>query len=153
MKDKTILRVLGIIICFFLTVYKACAGEPPEKNWPLLYEQTYTILGLSVVTASAMTLLPESVTNWDSDDRNFRHLTRKWQENVKNGPVWDDDDPILNYVMHPYFGGVYYTVGRHSGLSPLESALYSFTMSTFFGNMASKHLQKCPHGRILLSPP
>ncbi|MDX1302007.1 DUF3943 domain-containing protein [Photobacterium sp.] len=104
----------------------------PEQNWDYLMEQSYTILGLSVAMVGMMTLLPESVTNWDEEDRNLSNLGSKWWDNVSQGPVWDNDDHYLNYIMHPYFGGVYYTAARHSGFDEWESFLYSATMSTFF---------------------
>ena len=104
----------------------------PEKDWDYLKEQSYTILGLSLATVGLMTLLPESATNWDEDDRNLSDLGSKWWDNVSHGPVWDNDDHYLNYIMHPYFGGVYYTAARHSGFNEWESFLYSATVSTFF---------------------
>lgn len=104
----------------------------PEKDWDYLLGQSYTIFGLSLATAGLMTLLPSSITNWDDEDRNLSNLGKKWWDNVSSGPVWDQDDHFLNYVMHPYFGGVYYTTARHSGFNEWESFLYSATMSTFF---------------------
>ena len=104
----------------------------PEQDWDYLLEQSYTILGLSVAMVGMMTLLPESVTNWDEDDRNLSNLGSKWWDNVSQGPVWDNDAHYLNYIMHPYFGGVYYTSARHSGFDEWESFLYSATVSTFF---------------------
>ncbi|MGF1756890.1 DUF3943 domain-containing protein [Photobacterium sagamiensis] len=104
----------------------------PEQNWDYLLEQSYTILGLSLAMVGMMTLLPESVTNWDEEDRNLSNLGSKWWDNVSQGPVWDNDAHYLNYIMHPYFGGVYYTAARHSGFDEWESFLYSATVSTFF---------------------
>ena len=114
-----------------------------EKDWDYLKGQTYTILGLSVATVGLMTLLPESITKWDEEDRDLSGLGSKWKDNVTSGPVWDRDDHFLNYVMHPYFGGVYYTAARHAGFNEFESFLYSATLSTFSGNMGLKHLPKC----------
>ena len=41
--------------------------------------QTYTILGLSVATVGLMTLLPESITKWDEEDRNLSGLGSKME--------------------------------------------------------------------------
>lgn len=116
----------------------------PEKDWDYLLGQTYTIFGLSVATVGLMTFLPESITNWNSEARNFNNLTKKWWENVSDGPIWDKDDHYLNYVMHPYFGGVYYTAARHSGFDQFESFLYSFTMSTFFWEYGVESFAEIP---------
>lgn len=94
-----------------------------ERDWDYLMEQSYTILGLSVATVGLMTFLPESITKWDSEDSSIKNLGSKWKDNVSQGPVWDKDEHFLNYVMHPYFGGVYYTAARHAGFNEFESFL------------------------------
>lgn len=125
----------------------------PEKDWDYLMSQTYTILGLSVATVGLMTFLPESVTNWTAEDRDFSNLGAKWWDNVSEGPVWDKDDHYLNYVMHPYFGGVYYTAARHSGFNEFESFLYSFTMSTFFWEYGVEAFAEVPSIQDIIVTP
>ncbi|MGO1190461.1 MULTISPECIES: DUF3943 domain-containing protein [Vibrio] len=124
-----------------------------ERDWEYLLDQTYTILGLSVATVGLMTLLPESVTKWDSEQRSLSGLGNKWKENVSEGPVWDEDAHYLNYVMHPYFGGVYYTVARHSGFNEFDSFLYSFTMSTFFWEYGVEAFAEVPSWQDLFITP
>ncbi|WP_375750115.1 DUF3943 domain-containing protein [Vibrio sp. HN007] len=123
------------------------------KDWDYLKEQTYTILGLSVATVGFMTLLPESITKWDEDDRDLSKLGRKWKDNVSAGPVWDKDEHVLNYVMHPYFGGVYYTAARHSGFNEFESFVYSWTMSTFFWEYGVEAFAEVPSYQDLFITP
>lgn len=123
------------------------------RDWDYLLEQTYTVLGLSVATVGLMTLLPESVTKWDSEQRSLSGLGNKWKENVSEGPVWDEDAHYLNYVMHPYFGGVYYTVARHSGFNEFDSFLYSLTMSTFFWEYGVEAFAEVPSWQDLFITP
>ena len=125
----------------------------PEKDWDYLMAQSYTIFGLSLATVGAMTLLPESVTNWSDEDRNLSNLGRKWWDNVREGPVWDQDDHWLNYIMHPYFGGVYYTAARHSGFNEWESFLYSATMSTFFWEYGVEAFAEVPSIQDIIVTP
>ncbi|GAL04798.1 ubiquitin-protein ligase [Photobacterium aphoticum] len=125
----------------------------PEKNWDYLLEQSYTIFGLSVATVGMMTLLPESVTKWDEEDRDLSGLGQKWWDNVSEGPVWDKDDHVLNYIMHPYFGGVYYTAARHSGFNEWESFLYSATMSTFFWEYGVEGFAEVPSIQDIIVTP
>lgn len=125
----------------------------PEKNWDYLRGQTYTILGLSVATVGLMTFLPESITNWTADDRDFSNLTKKWWDNVSQGPIWDKDDHYLNYVMHPYFGGVYYTAARHAGFPEFESFIYSFAMSTFFWEYGVESFAEIPSIQDIIVTP
>ncbi|OIQ24600.1 DUF3943 domain-containing protein [uncultured Vibrio sp.] len=124
-----------------------------EKDWDYLMGQTYTILGLSVATVGLMTLLPESITKWDEDDRDMSQLGSKWKDNISAGPVWDRDEHFLNYVMHPYFGGVYYTAARHAGFNEFESFLYSATMSTFFWEMGVEAFAEVPSWQDIFITP
>ncbi|WP_047042550.1 DUF3943 domain-containing protein [Vibrio mexicanus] len=123
------------------------------KDWDYLMGQTYTILGLSVATVGLMTLLPESITKWDEESRDLSKLGSKWVDNVKAGPVWDRDEHFLNYVMHPYFGGVYYTAARHAGFNEFESFLYSATMSTFFWEYGVEAFAEVPSWQDLFITP
>lgn len=137
-------------------------SEPPrpryltvqsEKDWDYLMGQTYTILGLSVATVGLMTLLPESITKWDEESRDLSNLGKKWKDNVSDGPVWDRDEHFLNYVMHPYFGGVYYTAARHAGFNEFESFLYSATMSAFFWEYGVEAFAEVPSWQDLFITP
>ena len=124
-----------------------------EKDWGYLKGQTYTILGLSVATVGLMTLLPESITKWDEEDRDLSGLGSKWKDNVTSGPKWDRDDHFLNYVMHPYFGGVYYTAARHAGFNEFESFLYSATLSTFFWEYGVEAFAEVPSWQDIFITP
>ncbi|MGL5429593.1 MAG: DUF3943 domain-containing protein [Vibrio sp.] len=124
-----------------------------SRDWDYLTGQTYTILGLSVMTAGLMTLLPESITKWDADDRKLSNLGKKWKENVTSGPTWDRDEHFLNYIMHPYFGGVYYTAARHAGFNEFESFLYSATMSTFFWEYGVESFAEVPSWQDIFITP
>ena len=126
---------------------------PKDKDWDYLLGQTYTILGLSVATVGLMTLLPESITKWDDEDRDMSKLGSKWKDNVSSGPVWDRDEHFLNYVMHPYFGGVYYTASRHAGYNEFESFLYSATMSAFFWEYGVEAFAEVPSWQDLFITP
>ncbi len=44
------------------------------RDWDYLKGQTYTNLGLSVMKAGLMTLLPESITKRDAEDRKLNGL-------------------------------------------------------------------------------
>ncbi|MEF1339647.1 DUF3943 domain-containing protein, partial [Vibrio rotiferianus] len=126
---------------------------PTDKDWDYLMGQTYTILGLSVATVGLMTFLPESITKWDEEDRDMSKLGSKWKDNVSSGPVWDRDEHFLNYIMHPYFGGVYYTAARHAGYNEFESFLYSATMSTFFWEYGVEAFAEVPSWQDIFITP
>lgn len=110
---------------FDVALFSAPNGEDKERLW----SQTKSVAWYGVGVAGFIALLPEDVSNWDkSDDR----LLEKWWDNVTEGPVWDRDIWYINYLGHPYFGGVYYQVARKSGYRQWDSFIYSFLMSTFY---------------------
>ncbi|WP_258174223.1 DUF3943 domain-containing protein [Vibrio sp. V01_P9A10T6] len=123
------------------------------KDWDYLKGQTYTILGLSVATVGLMTFLPASITKWDEEDRSISGIGSKWKDNVSSGPTWDRDEHYLNYIMHPYFGGVYYTAARHAGFNEFESFLYSGVMSTFFWEYGVESFAEIPSWQDLFITP
>lgn len=109
-----------------ITLFSPEEGEDGER----LFEQTMLIFALAPTVAYTMTFLPEDITGWDGD--NDETLGEKWKKSVSGGPVWDDDDWYINYIGHPYFGGVYYQVARKSGYNQWNSFTYSALMSTFY---------------------
>jgi len=109
-----------------ITLFSPEEGEDGER----LFEQTMLIFALAPTVAYTMTYLPEDITGWDGD--NDETLAEKWKKSVSGGPVWDDDDWYINYIGHPYFGGVYYQVARKSGYNQWNSFTYSALMSTFY---------------------
>jgi len=122
-------------------------GEDGERLW----SQTSSIFyyGLGIITILAV--MPEEITNWDgSGDAN---LGQKWIDNVTAGPVWDRDDVGLNFVMHPYFGGVYYQSARKSGYRQWDSFLYATVMSTFFWEYGVEAFAETPSMQDLVVTP
>ena len=100
----------------------------PSEDQAWLWYQTKVTFGLALGVLGAIALLPESVSKWDKSQI---QPTKKWWHNVKAGPVWDTDKWYINYIGHPYFGGVYFVMARSSGYNQWNSLVYSFLMSTF----------------------
>ena len=123
--------------------------EDSEKLWT----QTKLIFGLGIGVAAAITLLPESVSNWSDNDLSFKQLGDKWVKNVTSGPVWDEDNWAINYIGHPYFGGAYYQVARNSGYSRLKSFFYTAAMSTFYWEYGLEAFAEVPSMQDLLVTP
>lgn len=122
-------------------------GEDAERLW----SQTTSIFYYGIGIVGVLAVLPDSITNWDSDgDVN---LGQKWINNVTEGPVWDRDDAILNFVMHPYFGGAYYQSARKSGYRQWDSFLYSALMSTVFWEYGVEAFAETPSMQDLVVTP
>ncbi|MFM2666509.1 DUF3943 domain-containing protein [Vibrio mediterranei] len=121
-------------------------GEDSERLW----SQTKSIFAYGVGVAGVLALMPESITNWEKDDI---QLMNKWWDNVRSGPVWDRDDHIINYIGHPYFGGVYYQAARKSGYRQWDAFMYSTLMSTFYWEYGIEAFAEIPSIQDLVVTP
>ena len=109
------------------------------------------ILGLGVM--GAILALPESVSHWNRKDMKLGVLGGKWKDNVRNGPVMDEDDFAINYIGHPYSGAIYYVIARHAGYSKWKSFGYSAIMSTFFWEYGLEAFAENPSIQDLILTP
>ena len=114
--------------------------ERPPFPWRTVPPDTPDYVGAARDTAYFMVfqlavigllyVAPESVSNWSEEDKE-NYDSDKWQENVSN-PGRDTDDPLINYVLHPYWGATYYIRGRERGFSRPQSFFFSFGLSFLF---------------------
>ena len=95
----------------------------------LAYRTNY-VQGIHLFMVGFLALLPESVTNWEDEDKTIGGAVDRWKENIKEGPVIDSDDGFLNWVAHPWMGGGYYIMARKCGMTKWESFGYSLFAST-----------------------
>lgn len=123
----------------------------PVENQDRLWGQTKLVFGLGLGALGALALMPESFTNWDKDE--LKEFHKKWWDNVSSGPAMDEDDIFLNYVTHPYFGGVYYMMARESGYNQWNSFVYAFLMSTFYWEYGVEAVAETPSIQDLIVTP
>ncbi|PKH06005.1 DUF3943 domain-containing protein [Moritella sp. Urea-trap-13] len=121
-------------------------GEDSQRLW----SQTKSIGAYGLGVAGTLALLPESVTHWKS---NGEPLHEKWWDNVRQGPVWDRDLAAINYIGHPYFGGVYYQSARKSGYRQWDAFMYSTLMSTFYWEYGVEAFAETPSIQDLFVTP
>jgi hypothetical protein len=129
------------------------AYPPAYRDYRRLGYDTAMYLGATVIAFGILYAMPESATNWDKQAMKENGFAYKWKQNVKAGPVWDDDDWVLNYITHPYSGGVYYMTARSSGFNIFESFLYSAFMSTFFWEYGIEAFAEIPSKQDLIITP
>lgn len=128
--DETALPVDADPLPWYHSGY-AWKGAPPAAvpDWQGLRRDTGYFMAYQAVIIGVLYALPTSVSKWDSND--VGNPFERWRENVSN-PVWDKDEPFINYVLHPYWGGAYYVRGRERGLDRQQSFLYSAFLSTLY---------------------
>lgn len=107
------------------TRHSTCAA------WHRMWINTAVLSGAFVGTLFVLELLPEDATAWNRAAISQVPMFKRWFRNVfKKGPEWDHDDPIFNYVLHPYAGAAYFMAARSCGFSFWGSMLYSAAIST-----------------------
>jgi len=129
------------------------AYPPKFKDYRRLGYNSVLYAGAAVVTFGAFWVMPESFTHWDKEAMKENGIFYKWKQNVKAGPVWDEDDFAMNYLAHPYCGGVYYMTARSSGFNIFESFSYSVVMSTFFWEYGIEAFAEIPSIQDLIFTP
>lgn len=118
-----------------------------------IVDDTIYLQGVMLSTIGALSLMPESVTNWSGAKLKDKSLWTRWKEHVSSGPVWDDDAWTINYIGHPISGAYYYTMARNDGMSISESAAFSTLMSTFFWEYGYEAFSEIPSIQdIILTP-
>ena len=125
----------------------------PYRDWSRLGYNSSMFVGTTVIAFGVLWVMPESVTHWDKEQMKEKGILWKWKENVKAGPVWDEDNWVLNWVTHPYCGGVYYMTARSSGFTVIESFGYSTIMSTFFWEYGIEAFAEIPSIQDLIITP
>lgn len=99
-------------------------------DWHRLWTNTAIFAAAFGGTLAVLECLPEGATNWNRASIQSVPPFRRWYNNViKKGPEWDGDNPIFNYVLHPYAGAVYFMSARSAGFNFWRSFLYSAIIS------------------------
>ncbi|WP_233705122.1 DUF3943 domain-containing protein [Helicobacter bizzozeronii] len=94
-------------------------------------------------------LMPESVTHWSKE----KFGLGSWIHNVCLGPQFDDDIFIFNWVLHPYFGAIYYMQSRVAGYRWSAGVLFTFLVSTFFWEYGLEAFVEIPSWQDLICTP
>ena len=137
----------------YLHIKDSVVYPPARRDWRRLGLTSSMYVGATVIAFGVLWVMPESVTNWDKEEIKEKGFAWKWKENVKAGPVWDEDDWVLNWITHPYSGGIYYMTSRSAGFTPLESFGYSVIMSTFFWEYGIEAFAEIPSIQDLVITP
>ncbi|WP_040357320.1 acyloxyacyl hydrolase [Colwellia piezophila] len=130
---------------FQVSIFTDKNGEDSDRLW----SQTNSIFAYGFGVIGIIALLPEDISNWDKEEGIFS----KWSDNVKAGPVWDRDTAALNFIGHPYFGGVYYQVARKSGYRQWDAFMYATIMSTFYWEYGIEAFAEVPSIQDLVITP
>lgn len=136
-------------LTYEVTLFKPCPGENRKRLW----QQTKVVFVGGFAVMGVLLVLPEDITKWDKSEIGKGDLIAKWWDNVSEGPVWDNDKWYINWIGHPYFGGVYYQGARKSGYNQWNSFIYSALMSTFYWEYGIEAFAEVPSIQDLVITP
>jgi hypothetical protein len=104
-------------------------GPPPPHH----SVKTFTVFTVaSLVGIGVYALAPSSFTGATKDGHQYQESWDSFKDAWTKSPVFDSDNPAVNFLGHPYFGSLFYLSQRNYGESPLYSFLFSTFMSTAF---------------------
>lgn len=136
--------------CIYDMPYSISANYP---NYHRLAANTAVLIGGGVATLVILDLLPENATNWNKTEETETPLFARYYNHVMDGPHWDGDSPIFNYILHPYAGAAYYMSARSQGFNMWYSALYGFAISTVFWEYGIEAFMEIPSWQDLIITP
>jgi hypothetical protein len=122
------------------------------KDKKLIEDSLYMQIGMWGVLGF-LYVAPESVSKWSDEQKELSNLGSKYKQNIKDGPVIDEDDFAINYIGHPVSGAYYYVVARHDGYGWFGSFMYSTFVSTFVWEYGYEALAEIPSIQDLISTP
>ena len=123
---------IAVISGYPHTIYgKPASWTYSDPWWHGMWINTAVLSGAFISTLFVLELLPEDATAWNRADITSVPFYERWYRNIfKLGPEWDHDNPIFNYVLHPYAGAAYFMCARTCGFNFWQSMLYSAAIST-----------------------
>lgn len=122
-------------------------------NWKRMWINTGTLFTAGFAALGVLELLPDGATDWNKARLHQTPPMTRWWDHVKVGPHWDRDNPIFNYILHPYGGAAYYMSARSQGFNVKQSMVYSFMVSTFFWEYGIEAFMEIPSIQDLIITP
>lgn len=123
------------------------------ENYGRLGWNTVAFVGAGITTMFVLELLPEGATAWNKKKLRSTPFFDRWWNHVKQGPVVDKDNPVFNYILHPYGGAVYYMSARSNGFNALGSFLYCGFVSSALWEYGIEAFMEIPSKQDLIITP
>ena len=124
-----------------------------RENWVRLAENTGVLFAAGFATLGVLALMPEVGTALNRQNIDGKPMFKRWWANFHAGPVWDSDQPLFNYILHPYAGAAYYMGARSQGFNVLGSLAYCAFISTVFWELGIECFNEVPSIQDLIITP
>ncbi len=125
----------------------------PVRDSKRLLINTGVNFAMSMAKFGMLWVSPERFSCWDKEEIREAGWCKSWKENVKAGPVKDEDSFFMNGIMHPWGGAIYYMSARGSGYRWWESFIYSGLLSTFMWEYGLEAFAEIPSWNDLVITP
>ena len=122
-------------------------------DWGRLWLNTGVLAAGELTMLGVLQLLPENATAWNKERITSIPFWKRWSYHVSRGPVWDGDNVVFNYILHPYAGAVYYMGARSIGFNQLGSFLYCFAVSNVLWEYGVEAFMEKPSIQDLILTP
>lgn len=117
----------GIVPNIYEMPYSMTADYP---QWNRLWVNTAVLTGAFVGSLVVLNTLPDDATSWNRAALQKTPPFKRWYKHViKEGPEFDSDNPVFNFVLHPYAGAAYFMAARSCGFNFWRSFLYCSLIS------------------------
>lgn len=136
--------------CIYALPYSMKTSCPDYKR---MWINTGVLFAGGLAALGVLEMLPEGSTAWNKEELRKTPFLKRWSMHVRQGPVWDKDDFIFNYVLHPYAGAAYYMSARSLGFNVLGSFLYCTGISTIFWEYGIEAFMEIPSIQDLIITP
>ncbi len=121
-----------------------------SADWNGLTKDTAYFMGYQLSIIGVLYAMPASISGW-SDETKDDFSIQQYKDNISQ-IVWDKDDWWLNYVLHPYWGGVYYVRAQERGFGAVGSFWYSATLSAIYEFGAEAFFEKPSIQDLIVTP-
>ncbi len=136
--------------CIYALPYSTRTSCPDYKR---MWINTGVLFAGGLTALGVLEMLPENATAWNKEELRKVPFFKRWSKHVSQGPVWDGDKFIFNYVLHPYAGAAYYMSARSLGFNVLGSFLYCAGISTLFWEYGIEAFMEIPSIQDLIITP
>lgn len=87
-------------------------------------------VGFNLFMGAYLVAAPEHISKWNKKEKlNLKHIIHQYGESYSKPPVMDEDMWGINYIGHPYQGGVYFNLIRSQGANFWQSSLFCIGQS------------------------